>query len=247
MKFGSTLRRAVYEPWKDEYLDYNKLKTLLREDDSSPAASPGGKRDDTWTDEDAQNFYAELVNNQLEKVKNFHKTVNQKLRDRTSKCEEKLEPVASSVKTAEGTEEQDEAKTNGDNGKKPLPSQEERETILKDVLEELDSITNEVNELEKYSRVNYTGFLKIAKKHDRKRGGRVSSVRPLVKSMLADVPFNKEDYSPLLYRLSAMYSFARQNLDGKERPISMAESMVGGDTYTSHKCKLQHENGNAPS
>ncbi|GAB7354801.1 hypothetical protein MBLNU459_g5193t1 [Dothideomycetes sp. NU459] len=245
MKFGSTLRQAVYEPWKDEYLDYNKLKKLLREDDSSPARSPAGKPDDAWTDEDAQNFYAELVNNQLEKVKNFHKSVYQKLRDSTSKCEEKLEPVAASVKTAGDAEQQDGAQENGHGhggGKKALPSQEERKKIVTDVLDDLDKITNDVNELEKYSRINYTGFLKIAKKHDRKRGGRVSSVRPLVKSMLADVPFNKEDYSPLLYRLSAMYSFARQNLDGKERPISMAESMVGGDAYTSHKFFVHYDN-----
>lgn len=241
MKFGTTLRKAIYEPWKDEYLDYNKLKKLLREDDTSPAGSPDRKPDDTWTDEDAQNFYAELVNNQLEKVKNFHKSVYQRLRDSTSKCEEKLEPVAASVKLIEGTEEQDQAKAkaNGDDGKKALPSQEERRTILTEVLDDLDRITNDVNELEKYSRINYTGFLKIAKKHDRKRGGRVSSVRPLVKSMLADVPFNKEDYSPLLYRLSAMYSFARQNLDEKDLPLSMAESLTGsGESYTSHKCML---------
>ena len=226
MKFGTTLRNAVYEPWRESYVDYTKLKKLLREDEPSRKG-----KDDTWTDEDAQAFYGELVNNQLEKVTNFHKSTYQKLRDRTAKCESKLEPVAKAVQNA-----------SDESTKKPLPSDGERKRILKEVIEELDRITKDINELEKYSRINYTGFLKIAKKHDRKRGGRVSSIRPLVKSRMADVPFNNEDYSPLLYRLSAMYSFARQNLEGKDRPVSLVESIAGEESYTSHNFWVHMDN-----
>jgi len=236
MRFGQTLRQAVYEPWKDYYVDYSKLKKLLREDDSA-SSSPSGRKEDTWTDQDAENFYAELTNVQLEKVQNFHKDTYQKLRDRTSKCEAKLEPIAGSVK-AENGESNDKSMTNGE-GKKPAPSEEEKNKILKEVSAELDGITKEVSELEKYSRINYTGFLKIAKKHDRKRGGRVS-VRSPLQSLLAQVPFNKEDYSPLLYRVSAMYSFVRQQLDGNDNRssvVSLGET-AGGDSYTSHKCRL---------
>ncbi|CRK18447.1 hypothetical protein BN1708_012347 [Verticillium longisporum] len=32
MRFGKTLRESVYAPWKDKYIDYAKLKSLLRED-----------------------------------------------------------------------------------------------------------------------------------------------------------------------------------------------------------------------
>jgi len=236
MKFGATLRKSIYDPWRDQYIDYNKLKRLLREDDS-PAGSPVRGTDDTkWTDDDAQAFFEELVNNQLEKVKNFHKSTYQKLTERTNSCEQRLEPVAAAIKGAEqGVNGGESDSPNGD-GKKAVPSDDERKTTLQQVLDELDDVTKQINELEKYSRINYTGFLKIAKKHDRKRGGRVSSVRPLVKSMLAEVPFNQEDYSPLLYRLSAMYSFCRQNLEGKAQPIFKAESTTSGETYTSLKC-----------
>ncbi|CAD0091733.1 unnamed protein product [Aureobasidium mustum] len=230
MKFGTTLRNAVYEPWRESYVDYAKLKKLLREDDSS-------RKDDTWTDEDAQAFYAELVNSQLEKVTNFHKSTYQKLRDRTAKCESKLDPIAKAVQDAEAP-----ATSYAGAAKKPSPSDGERKRILKEVLEELDLITKDINELEKYSRINYTGFLKIAKKHDRKRGGRVSSIRPLVKSRMADVPFNNEDYSPLLYRLSAMYSFARQNLEGQDRPLSLVESIAGEESYLTHKFWVHMDN-----
>ena len=63
-----------------------------------------------------------------------------------------------------------------------------------------DSITKQINELEKYSRINYTGFLKAAKKHDRRRGSQYR-VRPLLQVRLAALPFNVENYSPLLHRL----------------------------------------------
>jgi len=237
MKFGQTLRQAVYEPWKDYYVDYAKLKKLLREDDSA-SSSPAGRKDDTWTDEDAEAFYAELTNVQLEKVQSFHKDTYTRLRDRTSRCEAKLDPIAADIKAEDGGESGDRAMTNGE-GKKPVPSEEEKKKMLREVSEELDSITKEISELEKYSRINYTGFLKIAKKHDRKRGGRIS-VRSPLQSLLVKVPFNKEDYSPLLYRISAMYSFVRQQLEGSQsdRAMSLGESLgPGGETYKSHKCK----------
>lgn len=235
MKFGTTLRNAVYEPWRESYIDYAKLKKLLREDDSS-------RKDDAWTDEDAQAFYAELVNSQLEKVTSFHKSTYQKLRDRTAKCESKLDPVAKAVQDDDKPTNDEPPASYAAAAKKPSPSEGERKRILKEVIEELDKITKDINELEKYSRINYTGFLKIAKKHDRKRGGRVSSIRPLVKSRMADVPFNNEDYSPLLYRLSAMYSFARQNLEGQDRPVSLVESIAAEESYITHKFWVHMDN-----
>lgn len=234
MRFGKTLRNSIYEPWKQYYIDYTKLKQLLREDDS-------GNNTDEWTDKDEETFFDELINNQFEKVKNFHREVYQKLRDRTSKCEQKLEPVANSVNGPQENGE-DNTKAAG-NGKKPLPSEDEGKKIMKEVRDELDNITKETNELEKFSRVNYTGFLKIAKKHDRKRGA-THAVRGPVQSYLASAPFNKEDYSPLLYRLSAMYSFIRQYLDDVNPRKSMAfsEISLGGESHTSHKFWVHPDN-----
>ncbi|TKX26157.1 VTC domain-containing protein 1 [Elsinoe australis] len=240
MRYGQTLRQAVYPPWKDYYIDYTKLKKLLREDDSA-ASSPTRAGDNVWTDDDAENFYNELVNVQLEKVQNFHRDTYQKLRDRTAKVEQKLDPIASAAKSGEAQDEQSKESGQKDEGKKQVPNNEERKTVLRDALKELDGITKEISELEKYSRINYTGFLKIAKKHDRKRGGRISVKSPL-KSLLVKVPFNKEDYSPLLYRISTTYSFVRQQLDGKEQGASFSESQSGGETYTSHKFWVHPDN-----
>ena len=163
MRFGRTLKIAIYPPWRDQYIDYAKLKKLLREDVESPG--PGSGKD-TWTDEDEGAFVDELVNVQLEKVHAFHKETYEKLRDRTADCEARLDDVALADVQQNGG-------TNGEesgNGKKRMPSEDEEQKILNEVLGELDQITKETNELEKYSRINYSGFLKAVKKHDRKRG-----------------------------------------------------------------------------
>ncbi|KAK8246996.1 VTC domain-containing protein [Phyllosticta capitalensis] len=237
MRFGRTLRRTVYPPWESKYIDYDKLKQLLREGNSDQG-SDREDADDDWTEEDEGKFVDELVNHQLEKVHDFQNQKYQDLRDRTTKCEQKLEPLALAAREGEDAD-------NGEGsakGKKAEVSDEERQRVSKEVLKELDTITKEVSELERYSRINYTGFLKAAKKHDRKRG-HIYRVRPLLQVRLGALPFNKEDYSPLLIRLSAMYSFVRQNLEGKEQAdISFTEGQSAGESFTSYKFWVHPEN-----
>lgn len=234
MRFGRSLKTQVYEPWRDQYIDYDKLKNLLREAGSDQGIDP--QDDDQWTEQDESAFVEELVNNQLEKVANFQKDTSQKLRDRTADCEKKLEPLGDgpqiNVEDADDVQRRDEAKEKTDLG------DEDKRSILQNAMKELDQITKETNELERYSRLNYTGFLKAAKKHDRRRGQNYR-VRPLLQVRLAALPFNQEDYSPMLYRLSVMYSFVRQHLDGKDRgPTSFSDSQTGGESFISHKCEV---------
>ncbi|MCJ1438288.1 Phosphate metabolism transcription protein [Xylographa pallens] len=224
MRFGKTLRNSIYEPWKDSYIDYSKLKSLLREDETADAN--GGK----WTDDDEGRFVEELVNVQLEKVNAFQVDTYKGLRERTAKCESRLEDIV----VPKSEEEDSPGKTKRGNN--------EKDSTLQEVEKELDSISQEINELERYSRINYTGFLKAAKKHDRRRGSNYR-VRPLLQVRLAALPFNSEDYSPLLYRLSAMYSYVRLNLNGgAERSQSVSEFKNGGDRYTSHKFFIHPDN-----
>ncbi len=180
MHFSKTLKNSIYEPWKSNYIDYAKLKQLLREDGPQ-------EEEKKWTEDDEGKFVEELVNVQLEKVNAFQVETYKGLRERTSECESRLEKVTEAEKQDQQASDEGEEK-----------DEKDQESLQK-VLKELDDITEEVNELEKYSRINYTGFLKAAKKHDRKRGSSYK-VRPLLQVRLAALPFNSEDYSPLLYR-----------------------------------------------
>ncbi|KAF2733999.1 SPX-domain-containing protein [Polyplosphaeria fusca] len=234
MRFGSLLRKSTYPPWKEYYVDYDKLKKLLKESDVD-------EDEDVWTDEDESRFVDELMNTQLEKVHKFQTETSQKLRDRTTACEKKLEPLAIGLKS-EQSEEGEGSKSEESGSKKSELPANERDKLLKEARDELDKVTKEVSELEKYSRLNYTAFFKATKKHDRKRGEGYR-LRPFLESRLTKHPLNTEDYSPLLYRLSAMYSFVRQSLEGKpQEALSFSEGPTGGESFTSHKFWVHHDN-----
>lgn len=235
MHFERSLKRSIYTPWSDQYIDYSKLKQLLRDDGSDAGSVAGGDDGDEWTEEDEGAFVEELVNVQLEKVHNFQSETIARLRERTGTCEVKLDSVVTDGGKEKG-KEGEEGEGIEERAKERELTEKEKET-LKETLKELDSITKEMNELEKFSRINYTGFLKATKKHDRRRG-HAYRVRPLMQVRLATLPFNKEDYSPLLFRLSTMYSFCRQRLEGEDEPSAYAESTLGTEDYTSYRCEL---------
>lgn len=212
MRFGKTLQASIHPPWRDHYIDYAKIKKLLREgDDSDSELTPVSRADqmEGWTENDESEFVHELVNVQLEKVNNFQREMNEQLKSRTASCEARLEQLVST--TPAGGPRSSLSPAGGQVGG------EERQKTLTQVLEDLDGITSDINELEKFSRVNFTGFLKAAKKHDRRSRAGPSAkgkgkgkgrgdtsgeykVRPLLQVRLSALEFNREDYSPLLYR-----------------------------------------------
>ncbi|KAF5863144.1 Phosphate metabolism transcription protein [Aspergillus alliaceus] len=223
MRFGKTLKNSIYPPWSGKYIDYHKLKVLLREHD---VTGDGSDSDTQWTEQDEEAFVQELINAQVDKVNAFQVETSQQLRERTSVCETKLRPLAPADENETPTV------ANGD----------ERKAIASEVLHELDGITKEVSELEKYSRINFTGFLKAAKKHDRKRGARYR-VKPLLQVRLSQLPFNSEDYSPLVRRLSVMYSFVREILSqGVVESKDTEMPRFGQDSYSSFKFWVHSDN-----
>lgn len=240
MRFGRTLSLAVYPPWKDNYVDYAKLKKLLREDESPTDSSA-----EQWTEEDESAFVNELINVQLEKVHDFHRDTYQKLRDRAAKCEAKLDDIAvAEHQDQEGEDKDQEAdgkSARSGNGKKAVPSESERNAIAVKALSELEEITKETNELGNYSRINYTGFLKAAKKHDRKRGSSYR-VRPILQVRLAALPFNKEDYGPLLFRLNAMREFALEHTGKADDKLAASQINEASEEYISHKYWVHPDN-----
>ena len=50
MRFGKTLSSSIHPPWKDKYIEYDKLKKLLREDETSPQGR--GPGESGWTEKD---------------------------------------------------------------------------------------------------------------------------------------------------------------------------------------------------
>ncbi|KAI1353293.1 VTC domain-containing protein [Xylaria sp. FL0043] len=218
MRFGKALREAIYPPWRDEYIDYAKLKSMLRENTREDDDVP-------WTEEDENRFCDEIFNVQLDKVSQFQAKTAASLQQRADAAFEKLRDLApSDDKSSSGI----------------------ATSLLEELRAELDAIVNEVKRLKKYSSLNYTGFLKIVKKHDRKRGGRYK-VRPMMRVSLAEHGLNSEQgYSPLLNKLSLMYYAINQTLDKDKQqyPLDLEnqEEFHNGERYTAHKFWVHPDN-----
>ncbi|OZJ01959.1 hypothetical protein BZG36_05132, partial [Bifiguratus adelaidae] len=81
------------------------------------------------------------------------------------------------------------------------------DTSYSDIQDEINKCADEINALAKYTRINYTGFLKMVKKHDRHTN---YILRPMFMVRLNQCPFWKQDYDPLLNKLSELFYAVRQ-------------------------------------
>lgn len=193
MLFGEKLKNDVYPPWKDSYIDYDHLKSLLKEDDTDL------KVDKTWSNDD-ENRFVEALDHELEKVYTFQKNQYDKLMEKLNKLE---------------------IKTSTENDIKNLDFNN-FERILEKIL-------SESKELESFSRLNYTGFIKIVKKHD-KLYPQFQSVKSLLKVRLNELPFHSEGYSPLIYQISYLYNILRCNNPNSNLK---SESLINGSKLSS--------------
>lgn len=217
MRFGKTLREAIYPPWAEQYIDYAKLKALLREN--------GPDEDKPWTEAEETRFCEELLNVQLEKIAAFQEKTFKELEQRASKCDDQLRDIA----PQDGN-----------------PKGELTVARLKELEAELDGILNEFRQLRRYSNINYTGFMKIVKKHDRKRGDRYK-IRPMVSVSLAKRPFNTEQgYTHMMHKLSLMFFAVRQQLEGdpNARDVLSTNEEINnaGESYKAYKFWVHPEN-----
>ena len=232
-------------------MDYSKLKTLLRVDKREDEDTP-------WSVDDENRFCDELFNIQLEKVAQFQRKTALSLQERAEAAFQKLKEVAPPISSnnnnnntgGEGGEAQAEGEAtagNEDDKGKGVDSKGEinaqvAATRIREISVELDSITNELRELKRYCSINYTGFLKIVKKHDRKRGD-LYKVRPMMRVSLSEQGFNSEqEYAPLIKKLSLMYYIVNSRLDDGEQhqqplDLEQPEEVRHGERYTAYKCQ----------
>ncbi|CAN6674475.1 vacuolar transporter chaperone complex subunit 2 [Trichomonascus vanleenenianus] len=213
MLFGVRLSNEIYPPWRHAYISYEKLKKLLKES----IVFSDGEEQESWSEEDESRFVAAL-DKELEKVYSFESTHYNDLSNRIAKLEEKFDPESLS-----------------EGGLEQLQSNQV-ETEMEDILEN-------ATQLERFSRLNYTGFIKIVKKHDRLHPR--YQVKPLLRVRLAALPFHNEDYSPLLYRLSAIYQLLADNVGAASVPNNASAVMSSfreDSDYTTMKFWVHPEN-----
>lgn len=72
-------------------------------------------------------------------------------------------------------------------------------------------MTSDITKLAKFNSLNYTGFLKLLKKHDKLTNIRLKNT---FLARLTKQPFYKETFDALIVRLSTLY----EKLKPKDRP-----------------------------
>lgn len=222
MLFGVKLANDVYPPWKDSYIDYERLKKLLKEgvirDRSNGARAKSEDSDFAWNDNDESRF-VEALDKELEKVYGFQIKEYNTLLERLSRLE---------------------SQTNSEESIKKLDA-DAFQSVLEDLL-------SEAQELDNFYRLNYTGFVKIVKKHD-KLHPKYPSVKSLLEVRLKELPFHSEELSPLLYRVSFLYNILRSNFSNVSKSLAEAPklssvngSVTGNINFESFKFWVHNDN-----
>ncbi|ODQ80757.1 hypothetical protein BABINDRAFT_160971 [Babjeviella inositovora NRRL Y-12698] len=152
---------------------------------------------DRWSNTLEEEFLTTLEN-ELDKIHSFTKLKLTEINRRIKDSERLVYEVVSALNT-------------------PNPPLEEE---FQDLEEELSDIIADVHDLAKFTRLNYTGFQKIIKKHDKLTG---FHLRPIFQVRLEAKPFFKDDYDPLVVKISKLYDLVRT----RGNPVQ-GDSSAGG-------------------
>lgn len=177
MKFGEHLRKALIKNYSFYYIAYDDLKYQLKKSLKD--------LDDEWSNELEEQFLASLET-ELDKVYSFTKVKNTELHRRIKDADQYVHEVVEALQ----------------NPNRPTPSEQDFDQLEDDLLD----IIADVHDLAKFTRLNYTGFQKILKKHDKTTK---FVLRPIFQVRLNAKPFYKDNYDKLIVKLSKLYDLVR--------------------------------------
>ncbi|KAG9552916.1 SPX-domain-containing protein, partial [Aureobasidium melanogenum] len=196
MKFGQQLQSSLIKDWYYYYISYDELKRLLQPElQSKSSAENPNAPSKKWTDEHETRFYRELEA-ELDKVSNFQQVKSGEIQRRIKISEREVTEVISRAKAALEQGENEQSNTE-------VPSEEDFAMLEED----LSDIIADVHDLAKFTQLNYTGFQKIIKKHDKLYPDQ--QLKPLFAARLNAKPFFKDNYDASIVRLSQLYDQVR--------------------------------------
>jgi SPX domain protein involved in polyphosphate accumulation len=184
----------LVKDWYYYYISYDELKKSLRTDfQHTPLVQQGQqKRNKPWSEEDERHFVDQLEQ-ELDKVFTFQKVKSQEIIRRIKSSEKEVSEVIARA---------DAAKTGDDRARQQAPTEEEFLLLEED----LSDIIADVHDLAKFTQLNYTGFQKIIKKHDKQTHWHL---KPVFAARLNARPFFKDDYDVTVVDLSKLYDKVR--------------------------------------
>ncbi|KAI9733979.1 MAG: vacuolar transporter chaperone [Cirrosporium novae-zelandiae] len=192
MKFGQQLRTSLIRDYYYYYIAYDDLKDALKKPYKVPS-TPGrsSPEREPWTEADEESFVAQLED-ELEKVYTFQKVKNGEILRRLRNSGEEVNHVISKLE-----------------GQPPRGTGADDAPTVDDFLlleADLSDIIADVHDLAKFTQLNYTGFQKIIKKHDKLT---LWHLKPVFAARLNAKPFFKDNYDATIVELSKLYDLVR--------------------------------------
>lgn len=174
------------------YISYDELKEALKTPylEGHDQSSPKPQRR-PWSEDDEKAF-VQLLEAELDKVFTFQKLKSGEIVSRIKNGETEVNEIVEKQRHLDNAED------------------EGRETKLEEdfllLEEDLSDIIADVHDLAKYTQLNYTGFQKIIKKHDKQTGWHL---RPSFATRLKAKPFFQDNYDAFIVTLSRLYDLVR--------------------------------------
>ncbi|KAL2843225.1 VTC domain-containing protein [Aspergillus pseudodeflectus] len=209
MRFGEHLRSSQNKEYYWYYINYEGLKKALKTGyvtDPTPENTKPDRK--PWTEDDERHFVA-LLESELDKVFNFQKLKSEEIVRRIQEVEKDVEDVVTRLNNSNDNR-------SAGRSSRPPPSDEEflmLEQVLSDIIAD-------VHDLAKFTQLNYTGFQKIIKKHDKQTQWHL---KPVFAARLKAKPFFKDNYDAFVVKLSKLYDLVRT----KGNPVK-GDSSAGG-------------------
>lgn len=197
MKFGSQLRSSVIKEYQWHYLDYDELKQMIKK----------GKQ---WTEDDEAEFIKRL-DEELEKVTIFKQVKSEELMRTIQIIDKDVHNIVARL------DDQDRVSGHDSQHGQSAPSEEEFMALEED----LNVAVADVHDLDKFVSLNYTGFNKIVKKHDKRTSWHL---KPHFASRLrARNFFQNNNYESHIIKLSELLNIVRT----RGRPVK-GDTAAGG-------------------
>ncbi|KAL1646360.1 vacuolar transporter chaperone [Diplodia intermedia] len=190
MRFGQQLRTSLIKDWYYYYISYDDLKESLKKANDGSTTAKTGERHVEWTEKDEQRFVHELEQ-ELDKVHTFQQVKSGEIVRRIKVSEKEVNDVIQRAEQA-----------NNGNQHVDAPSEDDFEALEED----LSDIIADVHDLAKFTQLNYTGFQKIIKKHDKLTSWHL---KPVFAARLRAKPFFKDNYDNFIVKLSKLYDLVR--------------------------------------
>jgi SPX domain protein involved in polyphosphate accumulation/uncharacterized membrane protein YidH (DUF202 family) len=200
---GQQLASSLIKDYYYHYISYDDLKAALK----TPFDSAGSNKRRPWTEDDEKAF-VELLEAELDKVFTFQRVKAGEIVRRIKSSEKEVHDVV---------QKQKDALSPALDGSHTEPPSEDDFMLLE---EDLSDIIADVHDLAKFIQLNYTGFQKIIKKHDKQTGW---FLKPVFAARLKAKPFFEQNYDAFIVKLSMLYDLVRTRGD----PVK-GDSAAGG-------------------